>query len=248
MLHPFVATRPLTTVRPPSLLLSIGVHAFLIYAAFAPRARVSWASGEVSRPRPLAIERIHYTAVGPLNEAAETKTVPPKAKVRARGQRAPQLALPRNMPAIDKIEVPGAPDLPADIDLRGGVDDSTVFTSVRLADAVKGLVDPSTAGHTGPYTVASVDKAVRPYENNPTPDYPSRLRNQGVEGAFVAQFVVDSTGKVDEKTMLFPPTADALFINSVRQALRRSRYYPAEVGGRRVMQLVEQRFVFVLRR
>src|SRR5262249_39493019 len=148
---------------------SITAHVLLVYAAFAPRPSATWTRTDEVRPRPLAIERIHYTALGPENDV-ETRAAPAKPKVKARGQSAPQLALPHDMPSMDQIAVPGVPDLPADIDLRANVDDSTTFTSVRLVEAVKGyLVDPSTAGHTGPYTVASVDKAVRPYDNNPTP-------------------------------------------------------------------------------
>jgi len=45
---------------------------------------------------------------------------------------------------------------------------------------------------------------------------------------------------------VFPPSAHSLFVEAVRQALRKSRYYPAEFGGRKVRQLVEQRFTFIL--
>jgi protein TonB len=39
-----------------------------------------------------------------------------------------------------------------------------------------------------------------------------------------------------------------LFEDAVRVALRRMRFIPAEVGGRRVRQLVQMPFVFTLAR
>jgi len=39
-----------------------------------------------------------------------------------------------------------------------------------------------------------------------------------------------------------------LFTNSVKQALSGMRFYPAEIGGRKVKQLVQQPFNFTLTR
>jgi TonB family protein len=72
------------------------------------------------------------------------------------------------------------------------------------------------------------------------------LQRQGVEGSFVVEFVVDSTGRVDEKTMTFPSTAHPMFLRAVRDALLHSRYFPAELAGMRVRQLVQQQFSFVI--
>jgi TonB family protein len=70
------------------------------------------------------------------------------------------------------------------------------------------------------------------------------LRRQGVEASFVVRFVVDTTGQVDENKIEFPTTAHRLFVESVKAALLRSRYFPAVLGGRHVAQLVQQEFRF----
>ena len=47
-----------------------------------------------------------------------------------------------------------------------------------------------------------------------------------------------------ERCVLFDLTSLALFLRAVEDALSSSRYLPAEAGGRRVRQLVEQTFAF----
>jgi TonB family protein len=105
---------------------------------------------------------------------------------------------------------------------------------------------PSVTPRDGVYATTEVDRIVMPFANNPKPDYPRRLQREGVETSFIAQFVVDSTGRVDESSLNFPSNVHQLFIEAVRESLRRARFYPAEVGGRRVSQFVEQQFSFVL--
>ena len=95
------------------------------------------------------------------------------------------------------------------------------------------------------YGADVVEKIAWP-RNNPQPRYPDVLKRDGVEGSFVVEFVVDSTGRVDEKTMSFPSTAHPMFLRAVRDALLHSRYFPAELAGVRVRQLVQQQFSFVL--
>jgi len=98
------------------------------------------------------------------------------------------------------------------------------------------------------YTEDIVEKVVAPFGNNPRPHYPARLQADEVEGSFVVRFVVDSLGRVDSKTLQFPTTTHKLFMKSIRDALLRSRYLPAELAGRHVPQLVQQRFSFTLER
>jgi hypothetical protein len=74
------------------------------------------------------------------------------------------------------------------------------------------------------------------------------LAAASVEAAFVVRFVVDSTGRIRDKSLEFPGKAHPLFVDAVRRALLRSRYLPAEVDGRRVAQLVSQEFIFRMER
>lgn len=69
-----------------------------------------------------------------------------------------------------------------------------------------------------------------------------------MEGSFLVRFTVDSTGRVSRDDIDFPAGMHRLFVESVRDAIVHSRYFPAELGGRRVRLRVEQRFVFVMAR
>ena len=91
-----------------------------------------------------------------------------------------------------------------------------------------------------------VDVQVTPYPNAPTPRYPEALREAGIEGEVVLEFVVDTTGRVDRESVRVLSTPSDAFVVSVRDALAATRYHPALVGGQRVRQLVRQGFVFSL--
>lgn len=243
MLDPFV-TRPRHTGRPAVLLLSIAAHTLLIYAAFTPRVGTTrYAAGEVVPELPRGIERIRYIEIAPPR-------APLASTARVKPQAVASLALPRlQAPELGPISIPAPPAI-ADVDLSSKMNapDSAATSVARLTDVIKEVVGNPTsgAGHVGPYSKEEVERIVAPFPNNPRPVYPWRLERQGVETSFVAQFVVDSTGRVDTESILFPTTIHALFIESVRESLRRARFYPAEVGGRRVRQLVEQQFSFVI--
>jgi protein TonB len=91
-----------------------------------------------------------------------------------------------------------------------------------------------------------VDKEVRALTSNRAPVYPDILRSRGVEGEVFARFVVDESGRVDMKTFEVVSATNPLFANAVRYALERARFQPAEAAGKKVAQLVEQRFQFRL--
>jgi protein TonB len=60
----------------------------------------------------------------------------------------------------------------------------------------------------------------------------------------LAQFVVDTTGRAETNTFKVLKSDHDQFTQAVRNALPGMRFYPAEVGGRKVKQLVQQPFVF----
>jgi len=146
--------------------------------------------------------------------------------------------------------MPAVPETPIDLDIGAPKTDASDFGPVNTQDLVK-----SSAGyalsHPGPegaYSSDVVERTAWPAEDNPHPRYPDQLQRQGVEASFLVQFVVDSTGRVDEKTLDFPKTTHPAFLKAVRDALLRSRFLPAELAGVRVRQLVQQQFTFVIAR
>jgi protein TonB len=82
--------------------------------------------------------------------------------------------------------------------------------------------------------------------NSPTPQYPDILRQAGVEGEALVSFVVDTTGRADVASFKVIRATHELFATAVKNALPRMRFIPAEVGDRKVRQLVQQPFSFAI--
>jgi TonB family protein len=97
------------------------------------------------------------------------------------------------------------------------------------------------------FSVLEVDEMVERYEGSAAPVYPRDLLAMGTEGSVRAQYVVDTTGRVDTTTIQVVSSDDLRFTESVRAALGLMRFRPARRGGKAVPQLVEQQFHFRIR-
>ena len=143
------------------------------------------------------------------------------------------------------------PDIIPDIDLSKKATDESDFTGKGVAGGigkgVEGGKGPVPQGDQ-PYFDFQVEKPVvmAPGANGPT--YPDMLRSAGIEGTVMAQFVVDTTGRAEMATFKVLKSDNDLFSNAVKNALQRMKFLPAEVGGRKVKQLVQQPFQFSLNR
>jgi TonB family protein len=97
------------------------------------------------------------------------------------------------------------------------------------------------------YTADQVDSAVRADASEPVrPIYPDSLFRARVAGETVVEFVVDTTGAVETETFGVVSSTHPLFTESVRRALRDAEFFPAILRGRKVRQVVQQPFRFVL--
>ena len=76
------------------------------------------------------------------------------------------------------------------------------------------------------------------------PAFPPPLYAEGLRGLVVAEFVVDTSGKVEEGTVGIVSSTAPLFTEAVRVALASASYFPAQRNGRAVRQLVHQPFEF----
>ena len=99
-----------------------------------------------------------------------------------------------------------------------------------------------------PYFEFQVEKPVTPAVGSGMPRYPDMLRAAAVEGEVLAQFVVDTTGRAEVGSFKVLKSSDDLFTQSVKNALPQMRFIAAEVGGKKVKQLVQQPFTFSLAR
>jgi TonB family protein len=91
-----------------------------------------------------------------------------------------------------------------------------------------------------------VEQQVKPLPNNPGPHYPQELQLANVEGRVTTQFVVDTTGLPNMDSFKVLQSTDVRFVAPVRDAVAGSRFAPAEVGGKKVKQLLQMPFEFSL--
>jgi len=95
------------------------------------------------------------------------------------------------------------------------------------------------------FTADSVDTPATFDLDHPIrPDFPPPLYAARVRGLTIAEFVVDTLGRVEEPTIGIVSSTDPLFSDAVRTALRGATFIPALKAGRRVRQVVQQPFRF----
>jgi protein TonB len=139
------------------------------------------------------------------------------------------------------------PDVLPDIDLTRRVTDEADFSGKGVAGGMaKGETKKVEIREDNTYFEFQVEKPVMTAPNSGQPKYPDILRQAGVEGDVLATFVVDTTGRADVSSFKVLRATHELFGTAVRQALPTMRFIPAEVGGRKVKQLVQQPFTFAI--
>src|SRR2546423_2278279 len=74
--------------------------------------------------------------------------------------------------------------------------------------------------------------------------FPPPLYAEGVQGLVIAEFVVDTMGRVENGTVGIVSSTAPLFTEAVRVALESASYLPAQKNGHPVRQLVQQPFEF----
>ncbi|HWA57846.1 MAG TPA: TonB family protein [Gemmatimonadales bacterium] len=142
---------------------------------------------------------------------------------------------------------PGAPrGTPVPVQHEAPGSEAPVAPKDKLRE---GLVPPgrTTMRIDSVFSAISVDSEVVRYPSA-APIYPTKLLEQGVEGSVAAEFVVDTTGRVDLSTVRILISTNDEFGESVRTALAGALFRPAWRNLRKVRQLVQQRFSFKIYR
>jgi len=119
-----------------------------------------------------------------------------------------------------------------------------ISASHTLAASPPGLRRPVSSSET--YFEFQVEKPVAAEPNRPKPVYPEALRGAGTAGEVLVQFVVDEYGRADMLTFRILRSSHDLFTQAVRAAVPKMQFTPAELGGRKVKQLVQQAFHFAV--
>jgi periplasmic protein TonB len=220
--------------RAGGLVVSTLVHALVI--ALAVRATMLTAAPRPNDPSPRP-----PVYVAPPERVPTTQRTPPPQ----RNSVAPTTSAP-TMPDIPQPII--TPDVPTTIPDLGatilhGSDGFSRTTSMSGPESTGGAPN---AADGSPLTERFVEKVVVALPGT-APRYPDMLRQAGVEGDVRAQFVVDTLGRVEPGSVRVLEATHDQFAAAVRTALSsRARFKPAEAGGHKVRQLVEQTFTFRL--
>ncbi len=215
--------------------LSVVIHAVVITAAVYGTLQ----AGEAVIEKPKA-EKLDFVEVKKEEPKQEPEKAPPPPDV---------TVAPPPPKGFQILSAPiNIPDVIPEIDLSKKVTDEADFTGKGVAGGsgrgIEGGTGPT--NNEGAYFEFQVEKTVLAQPGNPQPTYPSMLQSAGIEGRVLAQFVVDVSGKADMGTFKVLESSHDLFTQSVRSALPRMRFFPAEIGGKKVRQVVQQPFVFAL--
>jgi len=116
----------------------------------------------------------------------------------------------------------------------------------RRGDAYFGPRVPIAADADHVYFEFQVEKIATLAPLNMAPHYPDVLRASQVTGDVLAQFVVDTNGRVLPETFKVLSSTHDLFTQSVKDKLPELRFLPAVLGGRLVRQLVQMPFHFAI--
>lgn len=221
--------------RAGGTLMSLVVHAVLITAAILGTLHASQA---MEKPKAEKVEFVTVKKDDPPPPKEQPKP-PPDVVMKAPPPKGFQvLAAPIKIP--DVILAP---------DLSKKVTDEADFSGKGVAGGTaKGIVGgtPTPINSDETFFSFQVEKQVTPDPRNAPPRYPDMLRSANVEGEVLAQFVVDTTGRADMSTFKILKSTHDLFTNAVKAALPNMRFFPAEVGGKHVKQLVQMPFQFNL--
>jgi protein TonB len=210
---------------PTGVATSVTAHIAIIVIAVHATAQ--------SRPRPMPVQRLVIVPYVPKAQPSE-----PRQRQATHSSTIP-LPANRYVPIVIDSKLPPLDFVPASLT------SPTDFTNVRT---IVGGSDQSAAPRslTGTYNADQVERQVTLLSGAAMPRYPEALRIAGVEGRVIAQFTVDERGLVESDSVRFVQSDNALFEASVRDVLKRMRFTPAEIGGRKVRQLVQMPFVFTI--
>ena len=221
-------------------ILSATINGSLVVLAVYATAN---AAQEAEKPKEEKVEFVEMKKDEPPPPKEETPPPPPPPDV---------VAAPPPPKGFQVLQAPvDIPDVIPQVDLSRKVTDEADFSGKGVAGGTsKGDPNVKTApiAQDQPYFEFQVEKPVVPAPGSAGPRYPEILKSSNVEGEVMAQFVVDTTGRVEMSTFKVLKSSHELFTQAVRQSLSSARYLPAEVGGRRVKQLVQQPFVFNLQK
>jgi len=245
---------------------SVILHVLVIFLAVFATARAGTRKAEKTKA-----ENVRFLEVKKEPPPPPKKEPPPPPKKPDAPK--PKTPTPPKLVEAPKVEAPAPPKgfqvvpppvaiptkLPT-IDLSKAVTNENDFSGKGVAggssEGVKGGTGKE--GDTGkeagvkeephgPYMEFQVEKPVQRIGGD-APEYPPSLKDQGVEGQVLAQFVVNESGRYEPGTLKIMSSSNPAFTAAVKEALPRIKFSAAQIGGKKVQQLVQMPFQFHLQR
>ncbi|HET6761640.1 MAG TPA: energy transducer TonB [Gemmatimonadaceae bacterium] len=236
------------------------LHSLIIFLAVFATARAG--VDKADKPRE---EKVSFVEVKkeepPPPKKEEPKPEPPKPKkaptppkvvnvpkvaapAPARGFKvvAPPINIPTKLPTIDLSK---AITNEADFSGKGVAGGSA--SGVKGGTGKEGDTGKEAGEKQGPYFEFQVEKVVERIGGD-NPEYPSLLRDSGVEGEVLAQFVVGENGRYEGGTLKILKSSNPAFTAAVKDALPRMRFSAAQIGGKKVAQRVQMPFQFNIKK
>jgi protein TonB len=256
-------SKPDTKKRSPGgTIFSIVLHLTILFLAIFATARAGVRRGE--KPRET---KVNFVAV------KKDEPPPPPKKELPKEAPKPKAPTPKvvNLPRLPKEVAPAPPkgfkvvppvvNIPTNIptvDLSKTVTNENDFSGKGVAGGsdkgVKGgtgtdgdIGKLAGAADHGPYMEFQVEKPVEKIGGD-APEYPASLRDSGVEGTVLAQFVVNESGRYEGGSLKILSSSNPAFTAAVKDALPRMRFSAAQIGGKKVQQLVQMPFQFHLQK
>jgi len=237
MFNNLIESKPKKQRTTGGLVFSAVMHAIIGTAAVYGTLQ---AKEQLEKPK---AEKVEFVEMKKKEEPPPPKEVPPPPK--------DVVMAPPPPKGFQVLTAPvKVPDVLPDIDLSKKVTDEADFSGKGVAGGTsKGVVGGTAPVNTDqPFFEFQVEKQVQQIPGTGNLRYPDMLRSANVEGEVLAQFVVDTTGHYESGTFKVLKSSHDLFTAAVKNALPQMRFYPAEVGGRKVKQLVQQPFQFALQK
>jgi protein TonB len=235
MFNNLIESKPKKQKTTGGLIMSGLIHAVLITGAVFGTLQ---ASQKLDKPK---AEKVEFVDV-------KKKEEPPPPKDEPKPPPKDVVAAPPPPKGFQVLTAPiKVPDVLPDIDLSKKVTDEADFTGKGVAGGTsKGVVGGTPVNTDQPYFEFQVEKQVSTAPGSPQPRYPEMLKSANIEGEVLAQFVVDTTGRAEMNTFKVLKSSHDGFTQAVKNVLPNMKFYPAEIGGRKVKQMVQQPFTFAL--
>jgi protein TonB len=236
MFNNLIESKPKKQRSTGGMIFSAVIHAVVIVLAVEGTLQ---AKEQLEKPK---AEKVEFVEM-------KKKDDPPPPKEEPKPMPKDVVAAPPPPKGFQVLTAPiKVPDVLPDIDLSKKVTDEADFSGKGVAGgSSKGVVGGTAPVNTDqPYFEFQVEKQVQTASNSVQPRYPDMLKSANVEGEVLAQFVVDTTGRAEMNTFKVLKSSHELFTQAVKNALGNMKFYPAEIGGRKVKQMVQQPFTFAL--